>query len=479
MTQHKHSRQREREYALYRYRKALGRGDFDTIAVILKQAEHDMVLDQMIGEMIAHDESVPELKPADMVLKTVQPKSSVNGQPPNLDQSKEKKAMTTHIGNWQNREAISRRSNPLATVLMTMVAVMLLGGILLMIISSRQLLTTLSVLPTQQVRKTITPENLDRLTQLYAIPKQGAALSLVSFSPDSTYIAYENKELQIALWNLQTQTAERTFSAPWMTAQGRLIVFSADGKYLATNGEAQILLWNLETGTESNLVSPAPMWGLGTFSTRMAFSQDGTKLYRIACGHSSNEPACDRLDVYGWDTLSTEQTLYVQKVTSDGPNAALLPAAKLWAESNAAGQLVLHDLASSTTNSVLLYNGPSIVIVTGSPDGSLVSVVDSEPSLKVFDVRTGSVKMNNPLKDQAYAIRLMAFAPSNNLLATVGAPGDKAVQFWNVQDGQIISSLEATENNHVHSAAFSPDGTLLMTDSNDDMIRIWGVAQGS
>ena len=43
MTNFKHSTQRQREYALYRYVKALERGDFEGVAAVLKQAERDEV----------------------------------------------------------------------------------------------------------------------------------------------------------------------------------------------------------------------------------------------------------------------------------------------------------------------------------------------------------------------------------------------------------------------------------------------------
>jgi hypothetical protein len=47
-------RQLARQKALYRYSRALERGDFDTITAVLREAEHDPMLEQMLVEV--HEE---------------------------------------------------------------------------------------------------------------------------------------------------------------------------------------------------------------------------------------------------------------------------------------------------------------------------------------------------------------------------------------------------------------------------------------
>lgn len=465
-----------REYTLYRYRKALERGDFETIAAILLQAEQDALLDQMIAELSSADDEM--LETSQSRRQRVEVKSSSNGRPPKLDLIQEEIMMTPQIGYWQRRQPISRRSNLFATAVMTLVAAIILAGILLTFRPSRQLLTSLFVqsTPTPQLSEVITAENLDRLTELASIPKEGAARSLVNFSPDSSHIVFEDNQQQVQLWNIATQKTERTFQPPSRSAQGRSLVFSPDGKQFAANGEDSIVVWNLETGATLTIKTPLQRGLSGNFLTPMAFSQDGTVIYLIVCGHNADDDNCDRVDLNGWDTTSGQSMLYQMYPTGESARSILLPAAHLSAQSDGNGQLVLRDLSSGSTSRVLQYNGASIGLVDGSFDGSVVAIVDSEPSLKSFNANTGSLITSSPLDAQQAAMRFMAFSPDNHLLATIGAPGDKAVAFWNVKDGKWLSKLNATDQNNVFSVIFSPDGRLLMTDSNDGNIRIWGIA---
>lgn len=477
------SPQRQREYALYRYVKALERGDFETVMAILEQAEHDSILSQMITDISVLDaQTTSELQRSATINSTngqdTHLVSSRNGQSPKLNHFQKDKMMTTQMSHWQEKKVIPPRSNPLASALMVILISVVVGGLLLTITTSRQSLVAPIVQPAtpEPLSEIITPENIDQLVELVTIPKNGAPLSRVAFSPDSSLIAYEDHQKQIQVWNVGTQTAGQTFPAPEMLAQGRILVFSPDGKKLAANGEAEIIIWDLETAASVTLNSPLVMWQLGTFPSRMAFSADGKMFYRIMCGHSSDaEYTCDRLDVYGWDTVSGERSVYLMNPTPSKPDAFPLAAANLWVQGDANGQIIVRDLTSGATSSVLLYKGAAVALLGGSSDGTLVSVVDAVPSLKIFNVQTSNLVMESSLKDQAYAVRLMAFSPDNQLLATIGAPGDTSVQFWDVEAAAPIHSLTATDNNHLLSAAFSPDGRLLMTDSNDDSIRIWGV----
>jgi hypothetical protein len=51
------STQRERERALFRYRNALERGDFDTVSEVLRLAQRDPLLVRMIAELHELDDA--------------------------------------------------------------------------------------------------------------------------------------------------------------------------------------------------------------------------------------------------------------------------------------------------------------------------------------------------------------------------------------------------------------------------------------
>ena len=77
------------------------------------------------------------------------------------------------------------------------------------------------------------------------------------------------------------------------------------------------------------------------------------------------------------------------------------------------------------------------------------------------------------LSNQKDAIFAVAFAPNGIGLAS--ASRDNTVQFWNVNDGQALGTIQATTT----ALAFSPDGHALATGMEDDSINLWDAAQTS
>jgi WD40 repeat protein len=52
-----------------------------------------------------------------------------------------------------------------------------------------------------------------------------------------------------------------------------------------------------------------------------------------------------------------------------------------------------------------------------------------------------------------------------------------ARSLWSVAEGRPVAELEG-HRGRVNSLAFSPDGTLLVSGSDDDDVRLWTVATG-
>src|SRR5689334_17536078 len=93
--------QHDRERALFRYRNALLRADFDTMASVLHLAEQDAVLWQMLHDLDEEDDVLLESDISDANLLDIIPYSpSSNGTSPKTN-SKEDKIMILAIPNRQ------------------------------------------------------------------------------------------------------------------------------------------------------------------------------------------------------------------------------------------------------------------------------------------------------------------------------------------------------------------------------------------
>jgi len=66
---------------------------------------------------------------------------------------------------------------------------------------------------------------------------------------------------------------------------------------------------------------------------------------------------------------------------------------------------------------------------------------------------------------------IAAFSPDGTRIVT--APSDGTAQIWDVADGRLIQTLKAPEESGVVFAAFRPDGNSVVTASKDGAVRIW------
>ena len=81
------------------------------------------------------------------------------------------------------------------------------------------------------------------------------------------------------------------------------------------------------------------------------------------------------------------------------------------------------------------------------------------------------------LTGHKHAVFSVAFSPNGQLLAS--GSNDNALKLWQVQDGgaQLLNTLTGHKNS-VLSVAFSPNGQLLASGSYDDTIKLWQVQDG-
>ncbi|MEG3858080.1 serine/threonine-protein kinase [Microcoleus sp. herbarium12] len=72
-------------------------------------------------------------------------------------------------------------------------------------------------------------------------------------------------------------------------------------------------------------------------------------------------------------------------------------------------------------------------------------------------------------------ISSVAFSPNGEVIAS--GSDDKTIKLWQVQEGQEIVSLTGHANS-VHTVVFSPDGKTLASSSHDKTIKLWRMKDG-
>jgi len=79
------------------------------------------------------------------------------------------------------------------------------------------------------------------------------------------------------------------------------------------------------------------------------------------------------------------------------------------------------------------------------------------------------------LKRHSNSVETVAFSPNGRLLAS--GSDDKTVKLWNSATGELIQRLEG-HNNWVMAVAFCLDGRLLALALADDTVRLRNLAMG-
>ena len=118
-----------------------------------------------------------------------------------------------------------------------------------------------------------------------------------------------------------------------------------------------------------------------------------------------------------------------------------------------------------------------------SPDSTLLAVAYNEwnrttgkvfnPFVEVWNVESKS--MLYKLTGHGDIVRCLAFSPDGSMLASGSL--DRTVKIWDVKDGSIKQSI--SHYDRVESIAFSPDGKYLVAGSYYGYIRTWNVKDWS
>jgi RNA polymerase sigma factor (sigma-70 family) len=293
----------------------------------------------------------------------------------------------------------------------------------------------------------------------------GATVRGLAVAPDGKSVAVAWKN-QVSLLDSRTGKEHTRFELK--NCQIQAIAFSPDGKRMAIAGS---------TGEDKpvGVVKVVDLTGTLVFSsnghgiraTAVAFSPDGKRLASSGMDGS----------VTIWDGETGKEMIRITlpfKLPLKGNSAALAfsPDGKLLAAGGADESFQLYDSASGkAVRSFTGEKGSPITAVAWSPDGKLLaSVADNE--FRLWDVTTGNPPTTISGKEKSGASPSVAFSPDGSRLALAG----RLVRFAKLNEGRLLwelSSSVESPNGPITHLKMTPDGTGLVTASEDGTVRCW------
>jgi len=290
------------------------------------------------------------------------------------------------------------------------------------------------------------------------------------------------------------------------------VAFSPDGQTLATAGaDRTVRLWEVRTGEAMGVLE-----GHRQRVRSLAFSPNGKSL---ASGSGAFQDETFAGDVRLWDAR-TRELKQTWLLTSNDVNAlAFSPDGKLLASGGLKG-ICIWDLPAGPLQRELPTGDSAALAVAFSPDGRTLASGSFDTRLRLWDAQTWKVKTTfelhpsevravffsadgktlltyagartevflweadtGKLKQKlkcAYAVSAVALAPNGQTLAIGRGEGLELskgrVELWDAGSGERAQSLDG-HSSPVTSLAFSPDGKILASGSQDATVKLWDVAE--
>ncbi len=255
------------------------------------------------------------------------------------------------------------------------------------------------------------------------------------------------------------------------------VAISPDGTKIVSGESNIIKIWDLESGKLLDTLK-----GHFGYETPVAISPDGTKIV-------SKDNAAD-IKIWDLDTGKLINTLIspLSIVERTGGERATINSltispdgTKIISGFSFRRRINVWDLdTGKLINTFTASPLWSVHSVTISPDGTKILGGLENNVIKIWDLDTG--KLINTLKNRTrshnesyifgsfFYINSVAISPDGTKI--ISGSQDKTIKIWNLDTGKLLDTLKGHFES-INSVAISPDGTKIISGSQDKTIKIW------
>ncbi len=274
----------------------------------------------------------------------------------------------------------------------------------------------------------ITADNVSQLKRIASLDLPGSMLNTIIFLPDNLTMLSGDMNGEVSLWELGTW-GKNTFLPP-----------NSDFN-LDDDGNAAFF------GTQTLLPNGAGIVTTNAAGEIIGQDWDGNELFKYTLG--------DR--VY---------------------SIAISPDGKYLAAGGLSPKLIIIDLEINQQVIDLSNDYEYISCLVFSPDGKTLLACYERPGnvMKTWETATWTETATFSYTTERFDYHDVLFTPDGKSLVIASTRND--IEFLDLETGQIVKTLQG-HSRAPYQIAFSPDGLLLASASDDMTLRIWDVKNGT